>query len=312
MTSLLQRTPIGFGPRGCPDARLWMHSNWRVGAVLQRCWQLGNESGLNVEWTKPELKQIVTQDNLKRADLYWVGADMCDLVAEAMPTVPMDVSLTRELVPVPFGLAFFESTLKGTEAMDGGEFVPMDAVHWYPCRRIGTDGVEHHELNIDFYSSVSNPGIRFVYIGGSQWGIDDLITKLSDPPNAGVVSEEVREQSFMEDRRLLISLLGLIASPGVTDATEYHPNRAERRRSERSGIDLDAVRVINLRGSRTEGGDDSAAESRYHNRWMVSGHWRSQPCGPGRSLRRPVWIAPHVKGPEGAPLLRGEKVRVLR
>lgn len=36
-------------------------------------------------------------------------------------------------------------------------------------------------------------------------------------------------------------------------------------------------------------------------RHLVRGHWRMQPCGPGRKLRRPTWISAHFRGGEGVP-----------
>jgi hypothetical protein len=39
----------------------------------------------------------------------------------------------------------------------------------------------------------------------------------------------------------------------------------------------------------------------------VRGHWRQQ-WYPSIQDHRPVWIAPHRKGPEDAPMLGGEKV----
>jgi hypothetical protein len=36
-----------------------------------------------------------------------------------------------------------------------------------------------------------------------------------------------------------------------------------------------------------------------------------QAWGHRRELRRPVWISPHVKGPEGASMLGGEKVYIV-
>jgi hypothetical protein len=36
---------------------------------------------------------------------------------------------------------------------------------------------------------------------------------------------------------------------------------------------------------------------------VVRGHWRDQPCGPGRAERRRKWIAPFWKGPK-----EGEKL----
>jgi hypothetical protein len=38
-------------------------------------------------------------------------------------------------------------------------------------------------------------------------------------------------------------------------------------------------------------------------RHVVRGHWRDQPCGPGRAERRRKWIAPFWKGPK-----EGEKL----
>src|SRR5690606_16715132 len=35
----------------------------------------------------------------------------------------------------------------------------------------------------------------------------------------------------------------------------------------------------------------------YHYRWTVRGHWRNQPCGPGRTQRKRIWIADHEAGP---------------
>ncbi|MBI4918178.1 MAG: hypothetical protein HY825_20240 [Acidobacteria bacterium] len=42
----------------------------------------------------------------------------------------------------------------------------------------------------------------------------------------------------------------------------------------------------------------------YKVRWIVRGHWRNQPCGPGRMQRELIWICPYWKGPEGAPTPR--------
>lgn len=50
----------------------------------------------------------------------------------------------------------------------------------------------------------------------------------------------------------------------------------------------------------------------YTHRWIVRGHWKQQPHGPGRALRRPTWISSYIAGPSGAPLLEKETVWVWR
>lgn len=37
-------------------------------------------------------------------------------------------------------------------------------------------------------------------------------------------------------------------------------------------------------------------------RHWVRGHWRQQPCGPGRTQIKPVYIKPHLRGPDHAPI----------
>lgn len=47
-------------------------------------------------------------------------------------------------------------------------------------------------------------------------------------------------------------------------------------------------------------------------RFIVRGHYRDQPYGPGRQLRREQWIAPHWKGPEeGAKIVHTYKPECL-
>jgi hypothetical protein len=50
----------------------------------------------------------------------------------------------------------------------------------------------------------------------------------------------------------------------------------------------------------------TGTERSIHARFVVRGHWRRQPCGPGRAERRWLWIQPHWKGPaHGVALARG-------
>jgi hypothetical protein len=73
--------------------------------------------------------------------------------------------------------------------------------------------------------------------------------------------------------------------------------RGERRRVER---ELPALRVLALASGASVSSRGGSVE--WSRRWMVRGHWRLQPYGPERALRRPVWIDPYVKGPEDKPL----------
>jgi hypothetical protein len=113
----------------------------------------------------------------------------------------------------------------------------------------------------------------------------------------------------------LVAALGatwlLMQQPTVASRSTLDEPRAGKGRAPRPER---AVRIIDLRAAR--GGDDPDREAdgarNYRHRWMVRGHWRQQACGPQRSHRRPTWVPPHVKGPDGAPWLTSERVHVWR
>lgn len=75
------------------------------------------------------------------------------------------------------------------------------------------------------------------------------------------------------------------------------------------------VLVVTLRVRRPPSGmphEKGESSREYHHQWIVSGHWRNQPYGPGRSEYRKRWIAPYTKGPEDAPLLVKDRVNLWR
>ena len=83
----------------------------------------------------------------------------------------------------------------------------------------------------------------------------------------------------------------------------------------RTKRDQPEVRIVRIRGRRSP---SDAAETtpgeqgrRQSSRFWVSGHWRNQAHGPGRSLRRPVYINPFLKGPAESPLKTSTTVRML-
>lgn len=81
------------------------------------------------------------------------------------------------------------------------------------------------------------------------------------------------------------------------------PERAVRRRCEKRGVNLPDIRLVAFRRS-TSASRENASMREYLHQWLVQGHWRH--------LREPrksdgsqiTWVRPHVKGPEGAPLLQ--------
>ncbi len=116
--------------------------------------------------------------------------------------------------------------------------------------------------------------------------------------------------SFIEDRRVLAALWTLVMQRGIAETTMAYSDRAAVRRTLRAGLAKSdsEIRIVKLRKlDRTYSGEGPPG-GHYSHRWVVSGHWRRQPCGPGRKDRRLTFIPPHVKGPEDKPLVVKEQV----
>lgn len=284
MGSDLEGTPITFGPKGCPDARL----------TIQRSWEPG---GFNLAYmSRPE---NLTPDNIaieikaiRQSDLYWISPEMSDLVGLALPSLPEDSTLAVEMIPAPMGLAFFAAPIPPT-TLD--KPASISALHWDLCKGF---------IDIGVFSN--HPTFGFVSCGGNHWRLN---TRLDDI-EAVDPSEEWPTSTFNE-RRFALAFFALLASPGIATTALERADRSARKRSARAGVDLSETRVVYLRSPPRSAETSSEESDRYHHRWIVDGHWRSQPYGPASALRKPVWIGAHVKGPEGAPLLDGTKVRAV-
>jgi hypothetical protein len=121
------------------------------------------------------------------------------------------------------------------------------------------------------------------------------------------------------DASPLVSVVGaawlLMGQPTVaaTRALEASSRARTDSASATTGPDPDRVSIIELRRPMSPPREQhgSSSERQYLHRWWVGGHWRQQACGPNHADRRPKWIAPYVKGPEGAPLTK-DRVHVWR
>ena len=126
------------------------------------------------------------------------------------------------------------------------------------------------------------------------------------PPNSpSIAGYEAQWDELDALRRVLFSTWLMLQQP-LTRTVEVDSDRAARRRMKSAGHEPATVRVIELR--RIQSASQGVTSDReYHHQWVVRGHWRQQ-WFPAHEVHRPVWIAPHIKGPEDAPMLGGEKV----
>jgi hypothetical protein len=242
--------------------------------------------------------------SLREADLYFVAADMASLAEAAASGLP-HFDLAREDIPTPRGLLVFERdmpTPSGTGlAVRGvvwGEESPgLLTVHLLSDSALYADVVGKDRGSILTRLSV----FHTVTVPLDRDRVDSGISVLGEGAYLG--DEELHYLRVLKTTWLLMGQ----TLCGVANA-RY--DRASVRRLARQGVEPRQVRVITLRRPPGSAGDSESTRD-YHHQWIVRGHWRQQWYAT-RQVHRPVWIAPHIKGPEGAPLLGGEKVYALR
>lgn len=246
-------------------------------------------------------------NHLRAADLYWVTADMAALSMSAGGSLAATRWATADR-PSGCGLIVWDGGLGSLDY--NGTLLPVDACTWGPSpdgcmiwlwitrTRVGeAAGGKGIELDHEKIPPLV-PMIAFALPVTTE--PVPMVDLPADAPRPGVAA--------------LAAAWLLMQQPNLVERTIERPDKSVRRAYGRAGRENPEVTVIDLRRQYVPQDRDpeDTSQRRYQHRWVVSGHWRDQPYGPERSLRRQTWIPSHVKGPEGAPLLVTERVNVWR
>lgn len=109
--------------------------------------------------------------------------------------------------------------------------------------------------------------------------------------------------------RLVFALFQLMDQT-ITDLSEVQDRHLHKMHVKKPNRPPGLVTVMKLRRESDHGRRDSDG-SWLTFRSVTSGHWRKQPCGPGRTEIKRIWINPYVRGPEDAPFRTTHKVSTL-
>jgi hypothetical protein len=239
----------------------------------------------------------------------------------------------RSLAPTGCGIVRFDKPLPITDAR--GKQMLIHWLTWGPVqgyretafgRRYDAPGIlatywndtaEPDDVQRDIVASAGPDERQFLARIAGRWGVvgaeincdgEHVGAPLQPVPAdyaARILADGNTPQPFTNTTRYLHALW-LLLGQTVTDVREEYLPKTGAKVARRAGIPP-RVTVIQLRrtaGSRGTG--ESLVQ--WSHRWVVRGHWRWQAHGPQRSERRRLWIAPHVKGPEGKPLVATEHV----
>lgn len=263
------------------------------------------------------------EQRLKAADLYFVSKDMTSLARVASRSLP-EFTLLPDDLPSKSGLIYWDEPIAEIEYDEGPSYVVAASwSHWLPggvWNRLGavwvTWYVDRQRLLDSPHGQAQLSGReRELFRSRTARLLVDNESQLPFSQDQAPVYHDGQEMTFSEAFAQKDTLLHQCAvlkttwtlmKQDLASVEDAVYDRPTRRRVERLEKEVPPVRVITLRHSKASAGN-SDTDREYHHRWIVKGHWRQQ-WYPSRGVHRPVWIAPHIKGPEGAPLIGGEKV----
>lgn len=226
---------------------------------------------------------------IARSSPWWVSNDLCEVVDVARTSMPVH-HLDLNDVPQTHGIAFFGKALSALvdHRQESGV---VGAMAW-----VGSTG----GMTISVWA-LGQADKRFWFeLGAVLW------------PWGTRSDDNQASESTIEDCHRLSCLWALATEPRVTTSTQLPVRPVERRRAARAGWPISPIVTIDLRRPATSSGGSQEGDRSYSHRWIVRGHWRQQPVGPGGTQRRPTYIAPHIKGPGDKPLVVKPTVGVLR
>ena len=246
-----------------------------------------------VPWREVRDEALTQVQALRDADLYFVRSDMVSLAVHAAVD---DGELPFVEPPSDCGYMLFEGGLCPTTD-ETREVVRMYGLLWW----IGDDDHIHYDTLADVMFDRMHVRVR------KRAGMDDA----RDARDLGAGWHD--PDSFLS--RVLRALWALMAEPSVAEVAQGASAARLERVPARVSEQARRVRVIDVREHNEPervDGDGSRRYKPYDHRFIVSGHWREQACGPNHSERRRRWIAPYVKGPKDKPLVLKDTVRVWR
>ena len=238
---------------------------------------------------------------LQDGDLWWVSAPMAALAYAAAADLPpgQDIADTR---PTLGGVIVWED---GTGLTLPFEDAPE---HLWTGRALGAP----QPPLVDIVGMLWFPGAH----GPMLLGLTDDHRLRGHQGTDGLFPVTPTTRTLPAMEAMLVSTWLLADQPSIGTRHHFDPRTAgmhARRIPHDSEVQIIKLRETLAHAEAWPGEDtDTPEERRWQltHRILVSGHWRQQPCGPGREQRRPIFVPPHIKGPAGAPLVLKPKVKV--
>jgi hypothetical protein len=261
----------------------------------------------------------------QHGELFYVTPDMTEVAVVAGRSLP-SFSLLRSDLPSDYGVLYFETPIDRTPFVSEEGYTYATLVHacaWglFVARDPETMKPEMG-VWMSFWTDQRDTLRQKVDLGLiTPTEAEHIIRRV---PPLGQDDEGLWRFGVYDDRQDIsgrpvaqmmatIRAAWLLMQQPLATITTAHPRKADARRMKRHQDRPQSRPRRQPPPCGTHPSADPGDETRrtYDHRWVVRGHWRKQ-WYPSRNDHLPIWISPHVKGPDGAPLLTGEKVNAWR
>ncbi|MFG3602427.1 hypothetical protein [Micromonospora chersina] len=225
---------------------------------------------------------------LDRSHLYWVDNDFTELAEHAAAQLP-DTPISRDALPSTDGLLIWARPLTPNQ---------LTAASW----------------------TATNTGLRLVLYRTIGAGLEPRpLQRLREQVGwlTPMYATRLGEREPIGKNHPAAGLLAtwLLINQKAAEVATARPDKGLAKSYARTNRPTPEVRVVRIRGrhlpSAARPSTPNGAQRSQSSRFWVSGHWRNQAHGPRRSLRRPVYIHPFLKGPDDAPISLSTTVRML-
>lgn len=313
----------------------WIDSNPSAGdldGALDRALKTGEAANMEKVFPRGLAWTNALMNYLRAAYAYRVTSEMGLLLEHAAMSLDEDDVCDIELAPTGCGIVRFDRPIQVTD-IRGMNMLVHWAV-WGPSTYNDVPSLaitffndtwsQADENTLDFFEQAKGTMFEDVQHDIGRW----MTVHFSAYATGHKVGPSMVKPSLEQQAQFLangekgeplegsnlfryVHALFLLLNQTIVTVEDGLPNRPARKRALKRGIP-GKVSVIALRRHESANRQEGESTVEWSHRWVVRGHWRWQACGPGRTERRRIWIAPFVKGPEDKDLIVTDKVYDLR
>ena len=251
----------------------------------------------------------------------YLTADVCDMITETQQSLPSWTVSDLPIQPGVSGIILFEKPKYQTSMADfqNSQIVPLSTdvlgllwTYYTDTYIEDIHGTPHTDALwvglITDYSQNSKKSTRYGYASGEfAYAIDpdESLTPICIHNDQGPYDEAIVD--YFAATMMLIQQREIIAEPETYKPTVKRGKRRDPvliptgKNGEKIPFRISTVSLSET--ARTAYAANNAGTGHKPNKsWWVKGHWRRQPYGPQSSLRKLIYIHPHISGNVNAPL----------